>query len=38
MSIKRTYTYFEMGGENMSQKFRLRNIDETIKYFVEEIH
>ena len=27
-----------MGEENISQKFRLRNIDETKKYFVEEIH
>ena len=38
MSIKGTYNYFEMGEENISQKFSLRNIDETKKYFVEEIH
>ena len=26
-----------MGEENISQEFRLKNIDETINYFLEEI-
>ena len=29
----KTYNYFE----NMSQEFKLKNIDETINYFHEEI-
>ena len=34
----KTYNYFKnIGEENISQQFGLRNIDETRNYFLEEI-
>ena len=37
---KRIYNYFKnyMAEENISQKFRLKNIDETRNCFIEEIN
>ena len=36
-STKWIYNYFKKGEENISQEFRLKNIDKTRNYFVEEI-
>ena len=36
-STKSIYNYLKMGEENINQKFRVEDIDEEKKYFIEEI-